>query len=96
MEEQGVRLDYLTRALASAGALSLQGADKRLSALSAKLDALSPLKVLCRGFTVAQNKDGRLVRSVKDIQPESQIELKLIDGSARCRVEEVIKVNDNE
>ena len=89
-------LDHLNEKLAGAMRSRLSDQKALLSTTFAKLDALSPLKVLCRGFSVAQNKSGRLIRSVDEIQPDSKIELKLMDGSALCRVEEVIKVNDNE
>lgn len=89
-------LDHLNEKLAGAMRVLLTDQKSALSTAFAKLDALSPLKVLCRGFTVTQNNNGRVIRSVNEIQPDSQIEIKLIDGSARCRVEEVIKVNDDE
>jgi len=50
------------------------------------LDALSPLKVLDRGYAIAQNEAGLAVRSVKDVQSGDALSLKLKDGSVQARV----------
>ena len=50
------------------------------------LDALSPLKVLQRGYAVATNDDGQVLRSVKDFAPGIHFSLKLSDGVARAEV----------
>ncbi len=60
----------------------------------AKMDALSPLKVLQRGFTFAQ-KEGVALKSVKEIQCEDQISLQFFDGTALCRVENLQEVEKN-
>ena len=57
--------------------------------LTAKLDAMSPLKVLTRGFTMTQKQDGSLVRSVKQVQPGEELTLSLLDGSVCAKVSEV-------
>ena len=55
---------------------------------SAALDAMSPLKVLGRGYSIARNENGTLIASVKDAAPGERLELRLSDGSLACRVEE--------
>ena len=55
---------------------------------SAALDAMSPLKVLGRGYSIARNENGTLIASVKDAAPGERLELRLSDGSLVCRVEE--------
>ena len=54
----------------------------------AALDAMSPLKVLGRGYSIARNENGTLIASVKDAAPGERLELRLSDGSLACRVEE--------
>lgn len=58
---------------------------------AASLDALSPLKVLGRGYAIAEDGQGAPVTSVKQVRPGDSLELKLSDGSASCAVESVKK-----
>ncbi len=60
-------------------------------AYAAALDALSPLKVLARGYAVPSDRDGRVIKSADDAEIGESIDLTLSDGSLRCRVEEKVK-----
>lgn len=44
-----------------------------------KLDALSPLKTLTRGYTLTE-KDGKIIKSARDLKENDSIKLKFIDG----------------
>ena len=57
----------------------------KLEKLSLKLDALSPLKVLSRGFAIAQ-KDETIIKSVNQLSDNDKISLKFSDGVADCVV----------
>lgn len=48
--------------------------------LTAKLDAMSPLKVLTRGYAMAQNEQGELIRSIAQVEKGSSIEVAVSDG----------------
>ncbi|WP_249310878.1 exodeoxyribonuclease VII large subunit [Congzhengia minquanensis] len=56
-----------------------------LSQAAAKLDALSPLKTLARGYSIASTKDGTLISSVSDVKKEQEFVLRLSDGAADCK-----------
>ena len=58
----------------------------RLSALAAALDAMSPLKVLARGYSLTQDEGGRLLTSTDQVQPGQGIQVRLSDGSLDCTV----------
>ncbi|MGM9538826.1 MAG: exodeoxyribonuclease VII large subunit [Candidatus Onthomonas sp.] len=58
----------------------------RLSALAAALDAMSPLKVLARGYSLTQDEGGKLLTSVEQVQPGQGIQVRLSDGSLDCTV----------
>ena len=58
---------------------------------AASLDALSPLKVLGRGYAIAEDGKGAPVTSVGQVQPGDTLEIRLSDGSASCAVESVKK-----
>ena len=59
---------------------------KKLSELEAKLDALSPLKVMSRGFAVASDMNNRIIRSEKELRIAKDFLLRFSDGSAVCKV----------
>ncbi len=81
-------LDYARSGLAAAG--EKQTGEKRRAyvALAAKLDALSPLKVLGRGYAIAE-KNGAALRSAADAAKGDTINVRLSGGSLDCVVEEV-------
>ncbi len=57
----------------------------KLSELISKLEVLDPLKVLKRGFAVAE-KDGKIVQSISNLCESDNINLKFADGNAVCTV----------
>lgn len=57
--------------------------------LTAKLDAMSPLKVLTRGYSMTQKADGRLIRSIKDIAVDENVCISLADGQFAATVKEI-------
>ena len=50
-----------------------------------KLDTLSPLKTLTRGYTIAE-KDGKNIKSIKELARDDIVNLKLIDGNVNTKV----------
>ncbi len=80
-----MRLDSLYDRLKNSGRGCIDRERARLGSLSAGLDALSPLKVLARGYA-AVKKNGSLVRSVKEVQRDDRIEIIMGDGSLDCAV----------
>jgi exodeoxyribonuclease VII large subunit len=53
------------------------------------LDALSPLKIMDRGYSLVYDEEDRLVKSTGKIQPNDHIKIKLVDGSITCEVLEI-------
>ena len=64
--------------------LSLQ--QKQLAHLCGKLDSLSPLKVLARGYSITQNQQNFTIRSIKDVNVGEQIKTRLTDGNIISQV----------
>lgn len=83
VEEQGMRLDYFVRRFAAAAQVQTSRAEGRLSAAAGKLDALSPLKVLSRGYSIVY-KDGEVQHSAQGIRPGDKLSLRLSDGRVEC------------
>jgi exodeoxyribonuclease VII large subunit len=66
----------------------LQRRRHHLERLAAQLDALSPLKVLERGFAVAQDSEGKVLRRQSDFPPGRAFRLRVSDGEVHARSEE--------
>ena len=64
--------------------LSLQ--QKQLAHLCGKLDSLSPLKVLARGYSITQNQQNFTIRSMKDVNVGEHIKTRLTDGNIISQV----------
>ena len=56
---------------------------------TAKLDALSPLKVLTRGYAMVQSEAGQVVRSVNQVMPGENIHIRVSDGSVAATISSV-------
>lgn len=82
------RADKAAEAMGNAFVLLLSKNETRLRTAAAGLDALSPLKVLSRGYTVAL-KGGKTVKTVSELQTGDSINLKFTDGDAVCEIKEV-------
>src|SRR5262249_49933991 len=59
----------------------LQGRRLRLEAQMSKLDALSPLRVLERGYAIATRKDGLAIRSAAGVSVGDEVDVRLLIGS---------------
>ena len=71
--------------------LSLQ--QKQLAHLCGKLDSLSPLRVLARGYSITQNQQNLTIRSMKDVNVGEQIKTRLPDGDI---ISQVIRLEEKE
>ena len=89
VQDKRLQLDYVQQKLLTAAKAQGQEEQRRFAALAAKLDALSPLKVLGRGYAMARTEEGGILRSSAQVRPGDRIELRLAQGSLGCRVEEV-------
>ena len=88
-----VQQRYMQKALSSLSS----GYRNRLSLLAAKLDSLSPLNSLARGYSIVKSqKDGSLIKSVRALQPGDRIEVCLKDGRLDCTVENIKEDNDGQ
>lgn len=81
-------VDYMTHRLCAAMRTLHSAQERRFGAAAASLDALSPLKVLGRGYALAQQEDGTVLRSAEQAEPGDKIHLHLAQGSLLCQVKE--------
>ncbi len=81
-------LDSLTTRAVNAVSGKLEETQKLFIQNTAKLDALSPLQVLSRGYSVS-TKEGQAVRSVMALEKGDTLSVRFADGRADCTVEKV-------
>ena len=89
INDRRLQVDYVQHRLTAAFSEIVQRKHRRFASLTAKLDAMSPLKVLARGYSMASDGQGTLLRSVKQIKPGDRLTVRFADGSAAAVVEEV-------
>lgn len=82
-------LDHIQTRLISAQNQEIHRQKQRFISYTAKLDAMSPLKVMSRGYSMAATKDGEILRSVKQTMPGSEITVTLPDGKLNAVVSDV-------
>ena len=86
VQERRLRLDLAGSALHRAGTALLQEKRREIVRLSASLDAMSPLKVLARGYSIATDAAGQVIRYAADVRPEDEVFVRLQDGSLQTKV----------
>lgn len=91
IQQRELLLELLRQRLEHAGTRRFQQEEQRLARLAGRLDALSPLKVLARGYALASREDGTVIRAAGELAPGEPIRLRLGQGSARCTVDTIEK-----
>lgn len=81
-----MQLDGAVQALKTAQERLWLRERERLSSLSARLDGMSPLKVMARGYAALSDQAGRPVRSVRDVSPGDGVRARLSDGALELTV----------
>ncbi len=86
IDDRRLLLDYASNRLASAAARCVQQTRGRFGGLLAALDAMSPLKVLARGYSIAVGPGGRVIKRAADVERGDRLALKTADGDISCEV----------
>ncbi len=80
------RVDNLYKQIEKNYMLKVSEAREKLGSIASKLDAMSPLKVMARGYAIPMDFDGNVIRSKKELTPGMEFNLKLSDGDKECIV----------
>ena len=80
IQQQGKGLELLKNQLISAQNQAINQKKQRYIAAVSKLDAMSPLKVLTRGYSMAQTSAGEVLRSVHQVELGERVSIRLTDG----------------
>ena len=85
IKNRQIKLDVLNEKIKGIYLKKLSAEKEKFAELAAKLDALSPLKILSRGYSVTK-KDGHIINSISQVNPNDKIEVVLSDGNIKCTV----------
>ena len=86
LQDRKMYLDFVQQKLAGAARMTLDGDERRFARLTAKLDAMSPLKVLGRGYAMVQREDGTVLRSAQQAEIGDRVQVRLGEGTLSCTV----------
>lgn len=86
LEQRNQTVELLKNRLVAAQNQNITRAKQRYIAQISKLEAMSPLKVLTRGYSMVQSERGEVVRSVSQVALGERIQVKLSDGTLSATV----------
>ena len=90
IQDKRLLLDHIQKDMFNAAQGRLTEPRRQLASLAASLDAMSPLKVLGRGFALVTGENGEPLRRAEDAPEGSRVVARLSKGSLQCRVEKAI------
>lgn len=91
VQDKRMELIHVQQRLGDLAGIALGQKRQQFTALAASLDAMSPLKVLGRGYAMAQNESGQILKSYRDVEAGERLTVTLGEGGFTCRVEEPLK-----
>ena len=86
INEQYMLIDMKVKSLQNSIILKIKEDKTKFVKEVAKLDALSPLKTLTRGYSIISKQDGRIAKEVKDLSQGEKVSIRLSDGSVDAQV----------
>ncbi len=85
-------LDRLEQSLIQRNRTRIEMIKASLGITVGRLNALSPLTVLSRGYAVVQKEDGSILRTIKDLNPGDKLQVTLSDGKLKVTCDETMKM----
>ncbi len=85
IQDRYVKVDMLNKSIQTSISKKIQERKLQLAESATKLDSLSPLKTLARGYSIVQ-MNGKVIKKVEDVDNGDDISIRLTDGSVSARV----------
>lgn len=86
LNQKRKNLEMAQNRLTSAQSQRIAKANQQFIALTSKLDAMSPLKVLTRGYAMVKTEQGQVLRSVQQVNLEDKLTIRVSDGTVHALV----------
>ena len=87
LQDRRIALDHAQQMLALGAQRAVERKKQQFGKLAAGLDAMSPLKVLGRGYVMAKDEKGELVTSVQQVKDGDRLIVRMQDGALKTRIE---------
>ena len=87
IDDKRMLLDHSQDRLISAMQRKVLASRERYGRLAAALDAMSPLKVLGRGYAIPRREDGKIIKAAKDVKAGDRLTVRLKKDEIKCVVE---------
>lgn len=91
IDNRRLELDYRAEKLSTAMERQLSRKKSCFETRGAALDAMSPMRVLSRGYSITENERGAVIRSIDELMPGDAVTVRLKDGRASCSVRNTVK-----
>jgi exodeoxyribonuclease VII large subunit len=88
--QERLHLDVLNKYMHRGLAINQERVHAKMGLLTARLDTLSPLKILSRGYSISRNsQNGAVIKSITNVQTGDDIQISLNDGTIDCKVKDI-------
>lgn len=87
LERSSLSLESYSKSISNSAMRAFENAKQNLVSLSALLKAQDPMRVLERGYSLTINSDGKIVRSIQDVNNGDLISTRLVDGEIESKVQ---------
>lgn len=85
INDKYLKVDILSKNIHNSIEKKVQVSKTKFVELVTKLDSLSPLKTLSRGYSLVQ-KDGKIAKSVKDLNIDDMVKIRFVDGITKAKI----------
>ena len=86
INENYMLIDKYTKLLENSINLKIKEKKTYMVEWISRLDALSPLKTLTRGYVMATDEQGKIIKSVKEVNSEDKVSLRFTDGEKKAQI----------
>ncbi|GAA0346129.1 exodeoxyribonuclease VII large subunit [Bacillus carboniphilus] len=95
IKQKNSEINKLQKDLQKGMAVKIDTKKHQFSSMIQTLNALNPLAIMDRGYSLAYNEKGSIVKSIQSIKKGDNIQVNLQDGTLSCQVQNITEVESN-
>lgn len=86
IHQKMILCDNMMQSLKKSFSLEVKNNEVKLASIIGKLETLSPLKTMMRGYSILQDEEGKIVNSVSKLEEGKEIKIRLFDGEKKAKI----------